>query len=171
MSSVSLLVFCRFLLTCSYFLSFVLFSICRQYSDLAEDERAAVLEKFRQMTIRWNQISHAAGEGNEDEVEKHDKSHMIIVTDACLPLLASGEAPLNAHLLINYELPPKKVLPFVLYCDFSYLFFLVSHIIFPSSLACEEDPLSTNQLQNSKNCVLADVPLFLLFLRCTSWHL
>ncbi|KRH28477.1 hypothetical protein GLYMA_11G056400v4 [Glycine max] len=40
---------------------------------------------------------------NEDE-----RSHMIIVTDACLPLLASGEFPLNAHLLINYELPAKK---------------------------------------------------------------
>ncbi|KHN42076.1 hypothetical protein glysoja_003816 [Glycine soja] len=43
------------------------------------------------------------GAPNEDE-----RSHMIIVTDACLPLLASGEFPLNAHLLINYELPAKK---------------------------------------------------------------
>lgn len=103
-----------------------MFSICCQYSDLAEDERASVLEKFRQMTIRWNQISHAAGEGNEDGVGKDERSHMIIVTDACLPLLSSGEPPMNAHLLINYELPPKKVLPFILYCGFSNMFFLVS---------------------------------------------
>ncbi|KAK7307622.1 hypothetical protein VNO77_40854 [Canavalia gladiata] len=71
------------------------------YSDLAEDERAFILEKFRQVATKWN---HA----NEDEVGKDDRSHMIIVTDACLPLLASGELPLNAHLLINYELPAKK---------------------------------------------------------------
>ncbi|KAL5168459.1 ATP-dependent RNA helicase FAL1 [Glycine soja] len=57
-----------------------------QYSDLGEDERAFILKKFRQ----------------------DERSHMIIVTDACLPLLASGEFPLNAHLLINYELPAKK---------------------------------------------------------------
>ncbi|KAK7406558.1 hypothetical protein VNO78_08185 [Psophocarpus tetragonolobus] len=69
------------------------------YSDLGEDERAFVLEKFRQVTARWNQSNH----GDEDE-----RSHMIIVTDACLPLLASGELPFNAHLLINYDLTPKK---------------------------------------------------------------
>jgi hypothetical protein len=86
----------------------------RQYSDLAEDERAFVLEKFCQVTTRWSQISHA-GAGNEDDVEKDDRSHMIIVTDACLPLLTSGESPLNAHLLINYELPAKKVLLILLF--------------------------------------------------------
>ncbi|XP_027361037.1 ATP-dependent RNA helicase eIF4A [Abrus precatorius] len=72
------------------------------YSDLAEDERAFILEKFRHVTARWNQINH------EDEARKDERSHMIIVTDACLPHLASGELPLNAHLLINYELPAKK---------------------------------------------------------------
>ncbi|XP_020215982.1 ATP-dependent RNA helicase eIF4A isoform X3 [Cajanus cajan] len=75
--------------------------------DLAEDERAFVLEKFRQVTARWNQMNHG-GAPNEDEAGKDERSHMIIVTDACLPLLASGELPLNAHLLINYELPAKK---------------------------------------------------------------
>ncbi|KAG5037725.1 hypothetical protein JHK82_018536 [Glycine max] len=43
------------------------------------------------------------GAPNEDE-----RSHMIFVTDACLPLFASGEFPLNTHLLINYELSTKK---------------------------------------------------------------
>ncbi|XP_004511935.1 ATP-dependent RNA helicase eIF4A isoform X1 [Cicer arietinum] len=77
------------------------------YSDLVEDERAFVLEKFRQVATGWNQINHSAA-GNGDDVGKDDRSHMIIVTDACLPLLTSGEPPMNAHLLINYELPAKK---------------------------------------------------------------
>lgn len=80
-----------------------------QYSDLAEDERAFILEKFRQVTTRWNKINHT-GAGNEDEAGKDDdRSHVIIVTDTCLPLLASGEPPMYGHLLINYELPAKKV--------------------------------------------------------------
>ncbi|CAJ1929651.1 unnamed protein product [Sphenostylis stenocarpa] len=77
------------------------------YSDLGEDERAFILENFRQVTARWNQTNHG-GAPNEDEIGKDERSHMIIVTDACLPLLSSGELPLNAHLLINYELPAKK---------------------------------------------------------------
>ncbi|XP_027910966.1 ATP-dependent RNA helicase eIF4A [Vigna unguiculata] len=77
------------------------------YSDLAEDERAFLLEKFQQVTARWNQ-SNQGGAPSEDEIGKDEKSHMIIVTDSCLPLLSSGELPLNAHLLINYELPAKK---------------------------------------------------------------
>jgi hypothetical protein len=103
----------------------------RQYSDLAEDERAFVLEKFCQVTTRWSQISHA-GAGNEDDVGKDDRSHLIIVTDACLPLLTSGESPLNAHLLINYELPAKKVLLILLFSviHISHLprDFLCSHV-------------------------------------------
>lgn len=90
-------------------LDYVFFAMFRQYSDLAEDERAFVLEKFCQVATRWNQVNHA-GAGNEDDVGKDDRSHMVIVTDACLPLLTSGESPMNAHLLINYELPAKKVL-------------------------------------------------------------
>ena len=55
----------------------------------------------------WNQNAKS---GDTDEIGKHDdKSHMIIVTDACLPLLASGESPISARVLINYELPTKKV--------------------------------------------------------------
>ncbi|XP_061341945.1 ATP-dependent RNA helicase eIF4A [Gastrolobium bilobum] len=77
------------------------------YSDLAEDERACILEKFRQVTTKWNQTNHS-GVGNEDDAGKDERSHMVIVTDACLPLLASGEPPMNGHLLINYELPAKK---------------------------------------------------------------
>ena len=34
---------------------------------------------------------------------------MIVVTDACLPVLACGESPIFARVLINYALPMKKV--------------------------------------------------------------
>lgn len=82
-----------------------------QYSDLGEDERASILDKFRQVTTRWSQFNHTGEAGNDqdEDVKEDDRSHMIIVTDACLPLIASGESPLNAHFLINYELPAKKV--------------------------------------------------------------
>ncbi|KAL8168257.1 hypothetical protein V2J09_009756 [Rumex salicifolius] len=44
--------------------------------------------------------------------------HMIVVTDACLPVVSSGESPLSApvelplkkFVLINLELPLKKVI-------------------------------------------------------------
>ncbi|OVA15808.1 Recoverin [Macleaya cordata] len=81
----------------------------RMYSDLAETERTLILEKFRQATAEWNR-NITAHPGDDGETGNQDlKSSMIVVTDACLPLLASGESPLSARLLINYELPTKKV--------------------------------------------------------------
>ncbi|XP_065876424.1 uncharacterized protein [Euphorbia lathyris] len=78
------------------------------YSDLTEQERTLVLEKFRQATTKWNQnVNGQPGDDSEIENDK-DKSHMIVVTDACLPLLASGESSVSARVLINYELPMKK---------------------------------------------------------------
>ncbi|PSS21290.1 ATP-dependent RNA helicase like [Actinidia chinensis var. chinensis] len=83
-------------------------SIASLYSDLAEAERALILEKFRQATMRWNQIASLQS-GDDSEIEKEEqKSHLIVISDACLPLLASGESPVAARVLINYELPAKK---------------------------------------------------------------
>ncbi|XP_057967624.1 ATP-dependent RNA helicase eIF4A isoform X2 [Malania oleifera] len=83
-------------------------SLASLYSDLAEAERMLVLENFHKATLRWNQqVSDQSGDDGETGEEQ--KSHMIIVTDACLPLLASGESPISARVLINYELPTKKV--------------------------------------------------------------
>ncbi|KAK9284666.1 hypothetical protein L1049_023842 [Liquidambar formosana] len=83
-------------------------SLASLYSDLAEAERALILEKFRQATVRWNHKA-TAQPGDDSEIGKEEhKSHMIVVTDACLPLLASGESPISARVLINYELPTKK---------------------------------------------------------------
>lgn len=84
-------------------------SLFVQYSDLAESERALVLEKFRQSTAEWSQINSARPGDDVEFGNVACKSCMIIVTDACLPLVASGEAPLLARILINYELPTKKV--------------------------------------------------------------
>lgn len=84
-------------------------SLASLYSDLAEADRALVLDGFRQSTLHWNQ-SIAVQSGNDvkavEDVEQ--KSHIVVVTDACLPLLTSGESPLSARVLINYELPTKK---------------------------------------------------------------
>ncbi|KAF3974863.1 hypothetical protein ACB098_02G164800 [Castanea mollissima] len=78
------------------------------YSDLAEADRALVLDKFRQATMNWNQnISAQPGEDSEVGKDKQ-KSHMVVVTDACLPFLACGESAISARVLINYELPTKK---------------------------------------------------------------
>lgn len=117
------------------FFVFVFFFVC-QYSDLAEADRASVLENFRQATTRWNQkVSAESGAVGKDE----QKSHMIVVTDTCLPLISSGEAPIAAHVLINYELPTKKVEIlfflydlYVLYCLCSCLLvcFTLLHPIF-----------------------------------------
>ncbi|XP_031388707.1 ATP-dependent RNA helicase eIF4A isoform X2 [Punica granatum] len=89
-------------------LLYVYLSLC-QYSDMAEADRALVLERFRQSSIQWNQNSTAQSRDTSENSEQvEEKSHMIVVTDTCLPIPASGESPISARLLINYELPAKK---------------------------------------------------------------
>ncbi|XP_076926048.1 ATP-dependent RNA helicase eIF4A-like [Bidens hawaiensis] len=78
------------------------------YSDLAESERALILDKFRHVTMKWKQNVAAVKSGNEESEKEEQKSHMIVATDACLPLFASGESPISSSVLINYELPTKK---------------------------------------------------------------
>ncbi|KAG8642623.1 hypothetical protein MANES_12G101406v8 [Manihot esculenta] len=105
-------------------------SLASLYSDLAESERILVLENFKQATLRWNHnITAQSGEGTEIG-KAEDKSHMIVVTDACLPLLASGESPISARILINYELPMKKVkLPFFV-TVFEIFFLLIISLLY-----------------------------------------
>ncbi|KAG6491087.1 ATP-dependent RNA helicase eIF4A-like [Zingiber officinale] len=87
-------------------LSFI--SLTPLYSDLADNDRALILEKFRHSSAGWNQNSSLfPGDGLESSSETK-KSCMIVVTDACLPLVGMGEAPLSARVVINYELPTKK---------------------------------------------------------------
>lgn len=84
-------------------LSFI--DVAAVYSDLAEAERSLIFERFRQVTMSWNMY---AADSEDKEGKQEDKSHMIIVTDACIPLLSAGESPISGHVLINYELPSKK---------------------------------------------------------------
>ncbi|XP_021897465.1 ATP-dependent RNA helicase eIF4A, partial [Carica papaya] len=95
---------------CSALSNLTYISLAALYSDLAEAERTLVLEKFRQATISWSQNQKDTVQaGDKKEIDKDEqKSHMIVVTDACLPLLSSGESPISARILINYELPTKK---------------------------------------------------------------
>ncbi|KAB2627490.1 eukaryotic initiation factor 4A-like [Pyrus ussuriensis x Pyrus communis] len=79
------------------------------YTDLAEADRSLILEHFRQATMRWNPEVSAQPAVDSESVKDEQKSHMIVATDACLPLLASGESPIAARVLINYKLPTKKV--------------------------------------------------------------
>ncbi|CAO2830877.1 unnamed protein product [Amaranthus hypochondriacus] len=80
-------------------------SLSSLYSDLAESDRAQVLDTFRYAAIKWNQGTVQSTDG--EDVEEELKSHMVVVTDACLPI-ASTESPVPARVLINYELPLKK---------------------------------------------------------------
>ncbi|KAK2967567.1 hypothetical protein RJ640_030438 [Escallonia rubra] len=93
---------------CSAVSNLTCISIAALYSDLAKSERALILDKFRQATTKWNQNVPVQSEDEEETRKEEQKSEMIIVTDACLPLLASGESPISARILINYELPTKK---------------------------------------------------------------
>ncbi|OWM66249.1 ATP-dependent RNA helicase eIF4A isoform X1 [Punica granatum] len=94
---------------CSHVSSLPFISLSSMYSDMAEADRALVLERFRQSSIQWNQNSTAQSRDTSENSEQvEEKSHMIVVTDTCLPIPASGESPISARLLINYELPAKK---------------------------------------------------------------
>ncbi|PIN10098.1 RNA helicase [Handroanthus impetiginosus] len=78
------------------------------YSDISEADRAHILDNFRQVTMRWNRLGREEEVDVEAEKEEERKSHVIVITDACLPLIGSVELPLSARILINYELPMKK---------------------------------------------------------------
>lgn len=93
---------------CSAVSNLAFISLSPLYSDLAEAERALILEKFRQSTAEWNQNINIHPEDGLENGNTAHKSCMIVVTDACLPFVASGEAPILARVLINYELPTKK---------------------------------------------------------------
>ncbi|KAK4857738.1 hypothetical protein QYF36_005589 [Acer negundo] len=60
------------------------------------------------IVFSWNQ-NVSAQSGDDSETGKDEqKSRMIIITDACLPVLAFGESPISTRFLINYVLPMKK---------------------------------------------------------------
>ncbi|KAG6424677.1 hypothetical protein SASPL_115097 [Salvia splendens] len=135
------------------------------YSDLSEVERAEVLDRFRQATMRWNSLGRgeeAVGEGDEER-----KSLVVIVTDACLPLLGSVEAPLCACMLINYELPMKKVsFPFLSTSSW-FCNFLSEHIDgIVISMVVEGEVVILKNLEESSGLVIAEMPINVSFISC-----
>ncbi|KAL0343686.1 UNVERIFIED_CONTAM: hypothetical protein Sangu_1256000 [Sesamum angustifolium] len=109
-------------------------SISSLYSDLSEADRARVLEDFRQATVRWNKLGREKAD-EEAEKEVQQKSHVLVVTDACLPVISSLELPVSARILINYELPTKKCI----------LLWLLSDMLYDESLANTKDDQSTRE--------------------------
>ncbi|GAB2282606.1 hypothetical protein Dimus_017145 [Dionaea muscipula] len=87
-------------------LSFI--SSASLHSDLSETGRAQILQNFCSTTLKWYQNIFVRSGNLGEAGEAENKSHMIVVTDACLPILLSGEPQLSAQVLINYELPAKK---------------------------------------------------------------
>ncbi|KAL8473175.1 hypothetical protein ACS0TY_029459 [Phlomoides rotata] len=83
-------------------------SISSLYSDLSEVDRAVVLDNFREATVRWNRLGREEEANGEGGTEDERKSHVVVVSDACVPFLGSVESPLCGRMLINYELPTKK---------------------------------------------------------------
>ncbi|CAN6697034.1 unnamed protein product [Malus baccata var. baccata] len=75
-------------------------SLASLYIDLAEADRSLILEHFRQATMRWNPEVSVQPAVDSVSVKDEQKSHMIVATDACLPLLASGESSIAARVLI-----------------------------------------------------------------------
>lgn len=59
--------------------------------------------------MRWNRLGREEEADGDVGMENERKSHVIVVTDACVPFLGSVESPLCCRMLINYELPTKKV--------------------------------------------------------------
>ena len=83
--------------------------LCTQYSDQDEAERASVLEKYRRAAIQRNQIEDTSIDESPKPESVVLKQNITVVTDACLPSAAMGEAPLMSRVVINYELATKKV--------------------------------------------------------------
>ncbi|KAK3157456.1 hypothetical protein QOZ80_2AG0122630 [Eleusine coracana subsp. coracana] len=94
---------------CAALANLLFVSLSPLYSDQSDQERASILEKFRQATMQWNQTAKATVVAESSKAESTGlKLSIVIATDACLPLAAMAEAPLMARVLINYELPTKK---------------------------------------------------------------
>ena len=74
--------------------------VARLHSDQSADERAAIMEGFRAASsvgLDERQCEDAEGVG--------DGVAVLFATDACLPSIATGEAPLRGVVLIQSEVP------------------------------------------------------------------
>ncbi|KAM1096819.1 hypothetical protein ACFX19_014561 [Malus domestica] len=124
-----------------------------QYTDLAEADRSLILEHFRQATMRWNPEVSAQSAVDNKFVKDEQKSHMIVATDACLPLLPSGESPIAARVLINYELPTKKET----YTSRMTTCLAADGIVI--NMVVGGEVVTLKSLEESSNLVIAEMPI------------
>ncbi|KAM1589548.1 hypothetical protein ACFX10_028425 [Malus domestica] len=128
-------------------------SLASLYTDLAEADRFLILEHFRQATMRWNAEVSAQPAVDSESVKDEQKSHMIVATDACLPLLAFGESPIAARVLINYELPTKKET----YTKRMTTFLAGDGIVI--NMVIGGEVVTLKSLEESSNLVIAEMPI------------
>ncbi|XP_050123255.1 uncharacterized protein LOC126600686 [Malus sylvestris] len=131
-------------------------SVRRKYTDLAEADRSLILEHFRQATMRWNPEVSAQSAVDNKSVKDEQKSHMIVATDACLPLLPSGESPIAARVLINYELPTKKET----YTSRMTTCLAADGIVI--NMVVGGEVVTLKSLEESSNLVIAEMPIHLI---------
>ncbi|KAK9054088.1 hypothetical protein SSX86_025165 [Deinandra increscens subsp. villosa] len=145
---------------CSAVSSISHISVTPLYSDLAEAERALILDKFRHATIKWNQNA-VVQSGNEECENEEQKSHMIVATDACLPLLSSGESPISSTVLINYELPTKKEtytrrMATCLAAGYTYNLITYGIVI---NMVVGGEVMTLKSIEESSSLVIAEMPI------------
>lgn len=93
---------------CTHFTSSQLMSVSCLHSDLSEVESSSVVDEFRKAVTDWNTcLEHSLDTNAKGEMQE-PHLHLLVVTDACLPLQALGENHFLARVLINYDLPAKK---------------------------------------------------------------
>ncbi|KAM1294261.1 hypothetical protein ACFX13_014635 [Malus domestica] len=131
-------------------------SVRRKYTDLAKADRSLILEHFRQATMRWNPEVSAQSAVDNKSVKDEQKSHMIVATDACLPLLPSGESPIAARVLINYELPTKKET----YTSRMTTCLAADGIVI--NMVVGGEVVTLKSLEESSNLVIAEMPIHLI---------
>ena len=61
--------------------------------------------------MNWNQLVAVQTRDGHD-IEKEQKSCMIVVMDACLPYLVFGESSIPARVLINYQNQNENLIQF-----------------------------------------------------------
>lgn len=90
-----------------------MYTLREQHSDQGDSERAENLSRFHTIVGDWNHSpsknSVVKLEDVGDEKVKPKKSGLLVTTDACLPSAALGEPSLGARVLIQFDLPTKKV--------------------------------------------------------------
>ncbi|KAL9261178.1 Eukaryotic initiation factor 4A-III-like protein [Drosera capensis] len=132
----------------------VFISSAAAHSDLSETDRAEVLRNFYGATLQWHQnIFTQAGDAEDEMGGAGKKSHMIIVTDACLPIFSSGEPQLSALVLINYELPAKKEI----YTRRMATCLAPDGIVI--NMVVGGEVMSLRSLEESMNLVIAEMPI------------